>query len=202
MYVHLNCISHEICAPGLLDMYMPHQRRSWVHPEGHPVWTFAILTFVNAAEAQKIDVGDSTFHITPWNIRVNVCVPNVYSTYEFLKLLCRELQIICHTWVTNFIRDVITQIWYIAYVGMLLNLFWRTALNEGIHDMINPSWLVCEGTALKSSTGKPMHGIQVLPTGYFGPRPSQAPAQHVPIHAKPAPKPSPTPKVIQPWTDS
>jgi hypothetical protein len=64
--------------------------------------------------------------------------------------------------------------------------------------MINPSWLVCEGTALKLSTGKPMHGIQVLPTEYLGPRPSQAPAQHVPIHAQPVPKPSHTPKVIQP----
>jgi hypothetical protein len=73
--------------------------------------------------------------------------------------------------------------------------------------MINPSWLICEGTVLKLSTGKPMHGIQVFPPGYLGaqpmasahvPRPSHAPAQHVPSHAQPVPKPSHTPKVIQP----
>jgi len=58
MKIHWDCYSHEVCAPGLLDMYMPHNRRSWSHPQGHAIWTFAILTFKNAEAAEKIDVRD------------------------------------------------------------------------------------------------------------------------------------------------
>ena len=65
-------------------MYMPHIRRKWVHKDGQDIWTYAIITFKNAKEAEKIDVRDS-FSRAPHKIEGSIHVYQILYTMEHRK---------------------------------------------------------------------------------------------------------------------